>query len=252
MTDAKAPAVRVQDVVMEFRLVHERNDTLKEAIVRRLQGKGSGHVEQFRALDGVSFDVSPGESIGIIGHNGSGKTTLLRLLAGVLTPTHGSVDIRGRVSTLIELGAGFNPDLSGAENIFLAGALYGFGRREMAEKFDRIVEFSELDRFIEVPVKNYSSGMSARLGFSIATDVDPDVLVVDEVLAVGDQAFQDKCMERMQSFRERGKTIVLVSHDLDGVREFCSRGVLLDHGKIIARGTGPEVVEHYLRNSAAE
>jgi len=239
------PAVRLQDVTMAFRLVHERSVSLKEAVVRRLRGQRS-RVERFEALKGVSFDVAHGEAFGVIGHNGSGKTTLLRLLAGVLTPTHGTVDIEGRVTTLIELGAGFNADLSGEENVYVAGALYGFSRATMRSKMDRIVAFAELERFIEVPVKNYSSGMSARLGFAIATDVNPDVLIVDEVLAVGDEAFQRKCFARMQQFREDGKTIVLVSHDLDTVRSFCDRAMLLDHGSPVVIGTPAEAIERYV------
>jgi ABC-type polysaccharide/polyol phosphate transport system ATPase subunit len=241
-------AVRVEDVRMEFRLIHERNVTLKEAVVRALRGRRP-RVELFRALDGVSFEVARGEVFGIIGHNGSGKTTLLRLLAGILTPTEGRVEVRGRVATLIELGAGFNPELTGVENIYLAGSLYGFSRRQMREKLEGIVRFAELERFIEVPVKNYSSGMSARLGFAIATDVDPDVLLVDEVLAVGDEAFQAKCFERMHGFRERGKTIVFVSHDLDTVRSFCDRAVRLAGGRAVDAGPSEEVVARY-RESA--
>jgi ABC-type polysaccharide/polyol phosphate transport system ATPase subunit len=230
---------------MEFRLVHERNLTLKEAVVRRLKGERRDRVERFRALDGVSFDVQPGEALGIIGPNGSGKTTMLRLLAGVLAPTSGTIDIDGRVTTLIELGAGFNPELSGEENIYLAGALYGFGRDRMRKKFDDIVRFADLERFIHVPLKNYSAGMSARLGFSVATDVDPDVLVVDEVLAVGDEAFQTRCIQRMNAFREARKTIVLVSHDLEVVQRFCSRVLRLEHGRIVQEGPAAEVVAAY-------
>jgi ABC-type polysaccharide/polyol phosphate transport system ATPase subunit len=241
-------AVRVREVVMEFRLVHERNLTLKEAVVRRLKGQRRDRVERFRALDGVSFEVQPGEALGIIGPNGSGKTTMLRLLAGVLSPTSGTIDIDGRVTTLIELGAGFNPELSGEENISLAGALYGFGRDRMRRKFDGIVQFADLERFIHVPLKNYSAGMSARLGFSVATDVDPDVLVVDEVLAVGDEAFQTRCIQRMNAFREARKTIVLVSHDLDVVQRFCSRVLRLEHGRIVQEGPAAEVVAAYRRS----
>jgi len=243
------PSVRVNDLVMEFRLVHERNLTLKEALVRRVTGRRQDRVERFRALDGVSLEAARGEALGVIGPNGSGKTTLLRLLAGVLTPTSGTIEIDGRVTTLIELGAGFNPELSGEENIYLGGALYGFRREEMRAKFDRIVAFAELERFIEVPVKNYSSGMSARLGFSLATDVDPDVLVVDEVLAVGDESFQAKCFERMRRFREEGKTIVLVSHDLGTVESFCDNAVRLERGTIADRGPAREVVERYRRGA---
>jgi ABC-type polysaccharide/polyol phosphate transport system ATPase subunit len=241
---SSALAVEVRDVALEYRLVHERNVSFKEALIRLFRGDRF-LIEQFRALDGVTFDVSRGEALGIIGRNGSGKTSLLRLLARVLQPTKGTIDIHGRVATLIDLGAGFNPELSGEENIYLAGALYGFSRSEMRAKFDGIVRFAELERFIHVPVKNYSAGMSARLGFSIATDVDPDVLLVDEVLAVGDEAFQKKCFERMQAFQESGKTIVLVSHDLHTVQDFCDRVLLLDHGKVGLDGDPRKVVESY-------
>jgi ABC-type polysaccharide/polyol phosphate transport system ATPase subunit len=239
-----ALAIEVRGVTLEYRLVHEKHVSLKEALIRFFRG-GRLLVEQFRALDGVSFAVSHGEALGVIGRNGSGKTSLLRLLAGVLSPTEGSIGIPGRVATLIDLGAGFNPELSGEENIYLAGALYGFSRNEMRSKFENIVRFAELERFIHVPVKNYSAGMSARLGFSIATDVDPDVLLVDEVLAVGDEAFQKKCLERMRRFREAGKTIILVSHDLHTVQTFCDRLLLLDHGKLRMDGDPREVVAAY-------
>lgn len=237
-------AVRVESLTMEFRLVHERNLSLKEATIRTLRGQRRKTV-RFRALDDISFQVAPGEALGIIGRNGSGKTTLLRLLAGVLFPTSGRIEIRGRVTTMIELGAGFNPELSGEENIYLAGALYGFSRREMREKLERIVAFAELERFIHVPVKNYSAGMSARLGFALATDVDPDVLLIDEVLAVGDESFQKKCLERMSSFREQGKTILFVSHDLATVGSFCNRAVLLEAGNAVATGEPAGVIARY-------
>ncbi len=244
-----AAAITARDLTLEYRLVHQRAASLKESIVRFLRGQRS-RVEQFRALDAISFDVAAGEALGVIGHNGSGKTTLLRLLAGVIRPTTGVLDVRGRVSTLIDLGAGFNPELTGEENVYLAGALYGFSRHEMRAKFDGIVGFAELERFIGVPVKNYSAGMSARLGFAIATDVDPDVLLVDEVLAVGDESFQTKCLERMRSFRARGKTMVLVSHDLRALENFCDRAILLDHAKIAARGAPGEVVRSYRERTA--
>ena len=242
-------AIRLQGVTMEFRLVHERSVTLKEAVVRLLQGRRS-EVESFRALDGVSLEVAAGQTIGLIGENGCGKTTTLRLLAGVLSPSSGSIEIEGRVSALIELGAGFDRELSGEENVYLAGALFGFTQSEMREKFDRIVQFAELERFIHVPVKNYSSGMSARLGFAIATDVDPDVLIVDEVLAVGDESFIQKCIARMRQFREAGKTIVFASHDLNTVESFCDRVVLLEHGRISADGAARDVVARYRGNGA--
>ncbi|MEZ5066735.1 MAG: ABC transporter ATP-binding protein [bacterium] len=241
---SSTPPVRVRDVVMEFRLVRESRLSLKEALIRALRGERT-RPEQFRALDGISFEVAHGEALGIIGANGSGKTTTLRLLAGVLRPTEGSIEIDGRVTTLIDLGAGFNPELSGGENVYLAGALYGFSQAEMRGKFDRIVAFAGLESFIDVPVKNYSSGMSARLGFALATDVDPDVLIVDEVLGVGDAEFQARCFDRMRRFRESGKTIVFVSHDLATVRSFCDRAILLRHGRSIREGSAEEVVAAY-------
>lgn len=235
-------------------MVHERQVSLKDAVIRLLRGdafrRGRPRVERFCALDDLSFNVARGEALGIIGHNGSGKTSLLRLLAGVIQPTEGTVDVHGRVTTLIDLGAGFNPELSGEENVYLCGALYGFSRREMQSRYDRIVKFAELERFIEVPVKNYSAGMSARLGFAIATDVDPEVLLVDEVLAVGDESFQTKCGERMNLFKEQGRTIILVSHDLQVVEEFCDRALLLERGKLVAEGIPRQVIETY-RNKAS-
>lgn len=243
--DPALPPVRVRDVVMEFRLVHERNVTLKEAVVRALRGRRSSRVEMFRALDGVSFSAGAGESLGIIGPNGSGKTTMLRLLAGVLTPTSGTVEIDGRVTALIELGAGFNPDLSGEENVYLGGALYGFRREQMRAKFEAIVQFAELERFIHAPLKTYSSGMRARLGFALATDVDPDVLVVDEVLAVGDASFQEKCLHRIRRFREQGRTIVVVSHDLGTVESTCDRVLRVERGHVVDEGPAAEVIRRY-------
>jgi ABC-type polysaccharide/polyol phosphate transport system ATPase subunit len=238
------PAVLVEDVTMEFLLVHERSLSFKEATIRALRGQRR-HAERFRALDGVTFRVAPGEALGVIGPNGSGKTTLLRLLVGVLAPTGGCVRLAGRVTSLIELGAGFNPELSGEENVFLAGALYGIGRKEMRAKLPGIIEFAELERFAHVPVKNYSSGMSARLGFAVATDVDPEILVVDEVLAVGDASYQTKCFARMRRFRGDGKTIVLVSHDLSTVATFCDRALLLRDGRIAAEGMPADVISSY-------
>ena len=249
MTSPPPPAIAARDLTLEYRLVHQRSRSLKDSFVRFLRGQRS-RVEQFKALDAISFEVAAGEAVGVIGHNGSGKTTLLRLLAGVIRPTSGALDVHGRVSTLIDLGAGFNQELTGEENVYLAGALYGFSRREMQRKFDGIVRFAELERFIGVPVKNYSAGMSARLGFAIATDVDPDVLLVDEVLAVGDESFQTKCLERMSGFRARGKTMVLVSHDLRTVATFCNRVLLLDHGRVVAAGAPADVVKTYRDRTA--
>lgn len=238
------PAVQIRQVTVEYRLVHERNVTLKEATIRLLKGRRL-EVEHFRAIDSLDLDVPQGQTLGLIGANGSGKTTTLRLLAGVLRPTSGSLHVEGRVSTLIELGAGFDPELSGAENVYLAGAFFGYTRAQVSAKFDRIVRFAELERFIDVPVKNYSAGMSARLGFSIATDVDPQVLLIDEVLAVGDASFHERCLRRMHEFRDAGKTIFFATHDLHTVEKFCDRVVLLERGKVIADGEPAEVVARY-------
>jgi ABC-type polysaccharide/polyol phosphate transport system ATPase subunit len=238
------PAVRVDHVTMEFQLVHERQLTLKAAAVQMLRGRRP-RVERFRALDDVSFTAARGEALGVIGPNGSGKTTLLRLLAGIYTPTRGTIVANGRVATLIDLGGGFNPELTGEENVYLAGALQGFRLAHMRARLPQIVEFAGLEHFIQVPVKNYSAGMNARLGFAVATDSEPDVIIVDEVLAVGDEAFQRKSFDRMERFRAHGSTMIIVSHDLVTVGRFCDRVLLLRAGRIAAEGKPAEMVELY-------
>ncbi|BDG01707.1 ABC transporter ATP-binding protein [Anaeromyxobacter oryzae] len=228
---------------MRYWLRHERVDTLKEALLgrfRHLRAK-----EPLWALRDVSFRVAPGEAVGVVGHNGSGKSTLLQLAAGVLRPTEGRVAVEGRVAPLIELGAGFDPELSGRDNVFLNGALLGFSRREMARRLDRIVAFAELERFIDVPVKSYSSGMYARLGFAIASDVDADVLLVDEVLSVGDERFQERCLERIGRLRRAGTTVLLVSHDLALVAALCDRAILLHGGAVALDGPPAAAVARY-------
>lgn len=236
-------ALTFQDVGMCFRLYRERVDTLKEAVLGRFRHRH--RYDEFWALRHLSFDVKPGESVALIGHNGSGKSTLLRLAAGVLRPSEGQLSVDGRISPMIELAAGFDGDLTGRENIFLNGALMGHSRREMAGKVDRIIEFSELGDFIDQPVKNYSSGMFARLGFAIAADVDPEILIIDEVLAVGDERFQAKCMERIRSIRTGGCTILYVSHAMDSVRELCSRVIVLHHGALVFDGPPEPAIERY-------
>lgn len=235
--------VRFHQVVQKFRLVYDRPATFRQAFARFF--REPTQVQVFEALKGISFTVNAGETIGILGRNGSGKSTILKLIAGVYRPTSGAVELVGRVSPLIELGAGFHPELTGRENIVLSGSLMGIDPEEMNRRVGAIVAFSELEEFIDVPVKQYSSGMYARLGFAVATEIDPDILLVDEILAVGDGAFQQKCLERMNNFRRQGKTIIFVSHDLSSVKSLCSRALLLDHGQLLANGPTESVVAQY-------
>jgi ABC-type polysaccharide/polyol phosphate transport system ATPase subunit len=237
------PAISFHDVGMCFRMHREKVTTLKEAVLGRFRHVRD--VDEFWALRDVSFEIRGGESVAIIGHNGSGKSTTLRIAAGVLRPTHGTARVEGRVSPLIELAAGFDPDLSGRDNVFLNGALLGHSRRDMARRFDRIVEFAELGEFIDVPVKNYSSGMYARLGFAIAVDVHHEILMVDEVLAVGDERFQEKCMARIREIRASGCTILYVSHDMAGVKELCPRVLVMHHGRLEFDGPPDPAIARY-------
>ena len=209
-----------------------------------------GEWQELWALRDVSFAVPAGETLGIIGENGSGKSTTLKLLAGILAPDRGSIEINGRVSSLLELGAGFQGEYTGRENIYLYGALLGLRRRQIEERFDDIVAFSELGSMIEYPVKNYSSGMYMRLGFAVAVHLDPDILLIDEVLAVGDAHFQQKCFEYLEGLRAGGRTIVLVSHDLESVRRFCERALWIDHGRIAADGPPEQTIQAYLDATA--
>lgn len=238
-------SVALRSVSVRYRVPTEPVATLKEHALRLLQGRRVGYRE-FWALEDISLDVAKGEALGIIGRNGAGKSTLLKVVSRILRPTKGRVVVSGAVSPLIELGAGFHPELTGRENVFLNGAMLGFSDEEMREKLDRIVAFAELEDFIDAPLRTYSSGMTLRLGFSIATDVDPDILIVDEILSVGDEAFQRKCMDRMLSFRERGTTILYVTHGLKSVRELCDRAIWLEHGKIEAMGTPATAIDAYL------
>jgi ABC-type polysaccharide/polyol phosphate transport system ATPase subunit len=226
--------IALEGVGMRFRLHRERPTTLKETLLRGFRRGGKD--DDLWAVRGISLAAGPGETVGVVGRNGSGKSTLLRIAAGILRPTEGTLRVEGRVSPMIELAAGFDPELTGRENVFLAGALLGHSRREMATKLHRIVEFSELRPFLDVPVKNYSSGMYARLGFAIAADVDPDLLLVDEVLAVGDEPFQAKCVERIRTIQRRGATVLLVSHDLALVQALCTRAVVLERGRVVFDG----------------
>jgi len=226
--------ITVQDVGIAYRLYREKVSTLKEAVANRFRHLRGA--ETFWALRHVSLEIAPGEALALVGHNGSGKSTLLKTIAGVLEPSEGALATRGRISPMIELGAGFDAELSGRDNVFLNGALLGFTRKQMEAKFDRIVAFAELGDFIEMPIKNYSSGMYARLGFAIAQDVEPDILIVDEVLAVGDERFQEKCKARIQEFRASGVTFIFVSHSFEAARELCPRAAVLHHGRLAFDG----------------
>ena len=234
-------AISVDGVSKYFRLYHEKNQYLKTAMLRGRRAR----FEEFWALKGVSLEIPTGSTFGIIGSNGSGKSTLLKCLAGILTPDEGTITHHGHVVALLELGAGFHPDLSGRENVYLNGAILGMTRGEIEKKFDDIVEFSGLEQFIDTPVKNYSSGMTVRLGFAIAINVDPEILIIDEVLAVGDASFQLRCLEKIEEFRKAGKTVVFVSHGLDQVVKLCHTVAWLDKGVIKMVGPANEVVNEY-------
>src|SRR5438045_2373641 len=237
------PVISVENVVQRFRVIHERPDTLREIFAKIYRHKSKFH--DFEALKNVSFQVHPGEMVGIIGRNGSGKSTLLKLIAGVYVPSSGRIQVRGSIAPLIELGAGFHHELTGRENILLNGLLLGLSKRDMKEREERIIEFAELGEFIDSPVKQYSSGMYMRLAFSVATEVDPDILIIDEILGVGDAGFREKCYERILLFRKRRKTIFFVSHDSSTVRQYCDRVLLLHNGELIADGQPEEVLSRY-------
>jgi ABC-type polysaccharide/polyol phosphate transport system ATPase subunit len=234
-------AVIVRDLHEVFRIYHERPTGLKERLYRFRRA----HYTEFHALDGVNLEVRHGECVGLVGQNGSGKSTLLKCMARILPADRGEVITNGRVATLLELGAGFHPDLSGRENIYLNGAILGLSRREIDTAFDAIVDFAGVRDFLDTPVRNYSSGMYVRLGFAIAVHVDPDILLVDEVLSVGDAAFQEKSLARMRSFKQRGKTVVLVSHDLGSISALCERTVVLHGGKVVFDGPTEDALDAY-------
>lgn len=233
-------AIEVHNVSKEFVLRHTRS--IKEAFVWFVKGRKGDLSEKFFALKDVSLEVKQGESVALLGLNGSGKSTLLKQISGVMLPDSGTVGTRGRVAGLIEVGAGFHPDLSGRDNVFLNGAILGMSEAEIHEKFDSIVEFSEIGQFIDTEVKFYSSGMYLRLAFSVAVHTDPEVFLVDEILAVGDEPFQKKCIAKIRELAEDGRTLVVVSHDLDLVAKICERGVLLEHGKIVMDAPVAQVV----------
>ena len=241
-------AIEVKSLSKNFRLYHERNRYIKAAFLRGRRAK----YEEFIALNNVSFDVPHGATLGIIGSNGSGKTTMLKCLTGIYTPERGSIKIDGKVAALLELGAGFHPELTGSENVYLNGAILGMTKRDVELKFDKIVEFAGLEKFINTPVKNFSSGMVVRLGFSIAAHVEPKILLIDEILSVGDQDFQRKSTEKIEEFRREGRTIVVVSHSLGLVQQLCKEVIWLDKGKIRQSGLATDVISAYTGGSYAE
>jgi ABC-2 type transport system ATP-binding protein len=242
-------AVDVRGVSKRFRLAHGQYNTVKERLIHGGRRKST---EDFWALQDVSLTVKQGETVGILGRNGSGKSTLLKCICGVLQPTKGEVAVRGKLAGLLELGAGFQQDLTGRENIYLNGSLLGMTKKEVDKVFDAIVDFSELEEFIDGPVKFYSSGMYVRLGFAVAVNVDPDILVIDEVLAVGDERFQRKCIDRITQFQDEGRTILLVTHSADSVRSICDRGIVLSHGHKVAEAEPGEATRIFREGLIAE
>ena len=235
--------IRANDISMRYLMTYDRIQSIKEYIVQMLRGKIK--YEEFWALKNVSFEVERGEVVGIIGHNGAGKSTLLKVISGILKPTGGELEVHGNVVPMLELGSGFDHDLTGRENIFLNGSILGYSEKYLKEKYAQIVEFSELGKFIDVPIRNYSSGMLMRLAFSIATVVQPEILIVDEILAVGDAAFQEKSKARMLELMSGGTTVLFVSHSLEQIREMCDRVIWLEHGQIKAIGATKEICDAY-------
>jgi lipopolysaccharide transport system ATP-binding protein len=238
------PAIIVDSVSKRFRMFRERPTNLKEKITRRTR---SSRAEDFWALRDVSLEIPRGGTYGLIGHNGSGKSTLLKLIAGIHRPTSGTITAKGRVSAMLELGAGFHPELSGRENVYLNGSILGLGRRQINAAMDEIIEFSGIGDFIDVPVKVYSSGMYVRLGFSIAANLDPELLIIDEIVAVGDEEFQRRCFDRLYELRRKGTTIVFVSHSLALIQTLCDRAAWLEHGHLRAEGPAFEVIDKYVQ-----
>ncbi len=247
MAELAPGAIRLRGVSRTFRVLHERNLTLKETALR---GRRVDATTRWAVRD-VDLDVAPGEAIGIIGQNGSGKSTLLKMLAGIIPPTRGTVELGGSVAAMLELGAGFHPDFTGRENVFMNGSIHGLSERRIADQLEAIVDFSELEEFIDMPVRTYSSGMQMRLAFAISSHVNPDVLLLDEVLAVGDEAFQRKCYSRIFDFRRGGGTLVFVSHDPGAVERVCDRAILLEDGVMVAGGPTDEVLRTYHRHLAS-
>jgi lipopolysaccharide transport system ATP-binding protein len=241
--------IQVRGLGKRYEMYAEPVDRLKQMVLPKLhrlaRRNSREYFKEFWALHDVGFDVRRGETVGIVGRNGSGKSTLLQIICGTLNPTAGSVKVNGRIAALLELGAGFNPEFTGKENVFLSGLLYGISERELRDRYDSILDFAEIGDFIDQPVKTYSSGMMVRLAFSVAINVDPDILVIDEALSVGDELFQRKCFARIESIRDRGTTILFVSHAAGAVIELCDRALLIDAGELLVEGSPKFVVNHY-------
>ncbi len=235
--------IEVQDVSMRFHAANDRINSIKEYLIQRITGKLV--YKDYDALKNVSFDVNQGEVVGLIGHNGAGKSTVLKIISGILKPTSGKTVVNGNVAPMLELGSGFDMDMTGRENVFLNGAILGYSEQFLKEKYDDIVSFSEIERFMDIPLRNYSSGMIARLAFSVATIVEPEILIVDEVLSVGDSAFQDKSRARMMELMSGGTTVLFVSHNLSQIQEMCNRVVWLDHGEVRMFGEASSVCDAY-------
>ena len=235
--------IRAENISMRYLMTYDRVNSLKEYVVRKVKGKLK--YEEFWALKNVSFEVQKGEVLGIIGHNGAGKSTLLKVISGILKPTEGKLEVHGNIVPMLELGSGFDTDLTGRENIFLNGAILGYSEQYLKDRYDDIVAFSELGKFIEIPIRNYSSGMLMRLAFSIATVVQPEILIVDEILAVGDADFQAKSKARMMELMQGGATVLFVSHSLDQIREMCNRVLWLEHGGIKRLGETQNICDEY-------
>lgn len=239
--------IKIENVSMRFNLGIEKNFSLKEAFIRFLQFKKKKKKQEFWALKNIDFEVIKGEVVGIIGSNGAGKSTLLKIVSGVMKPTTGKVTVNGIISPMIELGAGFDQELTARENVYLNGAVLGYSKKFLEKKFEEIVEFSELKDFLDVPIKNFSSGMTAKLAFSISTIVDPEILIVDEILAVGDIKFQEKSKNKMMEMIKGGTTVLYVSHSLQAIRELCTKVIWLEHGEIVMMGDTNDVCDEYYK-----
>lgn len=240
-------AVKISNVTVRFRIPHEKIPTLQEYAIRWLKKRHISFAD-FNALDNVSFSIEKGEIVGIMGANGAGKSTLLKVISRVIRPTYGHIFLSGRVAPLLELGAGFDYEMTGRENIFLNGAVLGFSKKNMASRLNRIVEFSGIGDFIDAPIRTYSSGMVARLGFAVATDIQPDILIIDEILSIGDADFQKKSTERILQYFNNGSTILMVSHNLNSIRQLCSKAIWLKNGAIKMIGPASEITNHYYQS----